>query len=132
MVARGKFGAFSGVFETGVAASALVEWSGDDANDREIDLGVECDLVLIFEKEVASTLAHLCMAYALGDVYGVFIFSTVVDAVVHSSLSAAATYFQGKMAGADATKIKLSGVGTSPYGTNAAGKDYRALGFKLA
>lgn len=129
---RGRFGAFSGVFETGVAKSTVVDWTGDDTNDREIDLGDDYDVVLVFPRAGHGALAHLCTAYALRDIYGAYIFATVVNAVTHTSGSHGETYWQGKMSGADVNKIQLSKVGNSPYGTNASGVTYRALAVKLA
>lgn len=131
---RGKFGAYSGILasEAAVCASKILDYTGDDANDRDIDLGDDYDIVLIFEDSNLVSANHLAMAYAVRDVKGCFIQVGSSTSVSHSTGSSSDTYWKGKLTGADANKIRLGGNGASPYGTNASGVDYRVLGLKLS
>lgn len=129
MAKRGGFGAFSGLVASQVIQGTTVDWAGDDAHDREIDLGADYDVVLVFENRNVSGGWHLSMAYALGDLYGLF-YNPGVD-TNHMSGTDGAARWQGKMTGADANKILLGSDGTSNQGTNKSGVNYRALGLKL-
>jgi hypothetical protein len=129
---RGRFGAFSGILETGVGASKVLDYVGDDANDREIDLGDDYDVVLVIEDSNVATANHLALAYAIRDAYGVFFYFSSTPAATHRCGSGGSQYWQGKMSGVDANKIKLGIGGASPYGTNASGVNYRVLGLKLS
>jgi hypothetical protein len=128
---RGKFGAYSGILSSGVAKSIVVDWAGDETDNRVIDLGDDYDLVLVFEDTDVGSASHLAMAHALQTVYGVFIHDNSTTATLHRTGSGGAAYWQGKMSGVDANKIKLGSDGSDVHGTNAFGISYRAIGLKL-
>lgn len=130
---RGKFGAFSGVIETGVSKHTTVDYTGDGTNNREIDLGDDYDLVLIFLVGTDPSGNHMALAYALRTgVWGGFRFLWGSQWIRHDSGANIDNFWQGKMSGADANKIMLSAVGDDQYGTNRTGRDYRVLGLKLS
>lgn len=107
-------------------------WEGDDADNREIDLGDDYDFILIFtEESKASTVDHLAQATAFKTYYEV---RWVLGAAAHmdsETMAAANVGFQGKMVGGDSTKIKLGSTGNNTLGTNKSGITYRLIGFKF-
>lgn len=130
MAKRGRFGAFSGILETGVVKSTVVDWTGDDANDREIDLGDDYDLVLVFAQSAFGSAERLGTAYAVRAFYGIY-YNDTTNYIKHLLGAIADTYWQGKMTGADANKIKLGSSGASQEGCNRNTGSYRAVGLKL-
>ena len=130
MAKRGQFGAHSGLLASQVIQSTTAEWTGDGTNNREIGLGDDYDLVLVFENRSQGVTDHMAMCYALGGLYGTFSMK-VAGTVAHVSGASSDTHWQGKMTGADASKILLGNNGGSGYGTNRDTVDYRAIGFKL-
>lgn len=107
-------------------------WEGDDVNNREIDLGDDYDWIFIYyEESAAFGVDHLALAYAFRTVYGTFRQIAGVTAMLSDAQVSADSYFQGKMTGGDANKIKLGTVGSSSAGTNVSGKTYRLIGLKF-
>ncbi|MHC4713644.1 MAG: hypothetical protein ACYTAN_10310 [Planctomycetota bacterium] len=115
----------------GVAGSVDHTWEGDGSNDRPIDLGDDYDLIFIFLEEPAVAAAnHPAMAYAFREAYGHF-YEDSLSKAIHLAMSSADPYWQGKMTGGDATKVKLGSGGGSTIGVNAVGKTYRLVGIKF-
>lgn len=115
----------------GVEASIDHTWEGDDSNNRVIDLGNDYDLIEITREESAGASSnHLVMARAFRTEFGVSYANGAGQTVRHASMAAAGSYFQGKMTGVDANKIKLGTTGSSSYGTNITGQTYRLRGIK--
>lgn len=107
-------------------------WEGDDANNREIDLGDEYDFIQIFEEEAkASNVDHLGMAWAFKTYYGGLYNIGGSSDVRHTSMASTDVQFQGKMTGVDSTKIKLGSSGNLAQGTNFLNMTYRLIGFKF-
>lgn len=108
-------------------------WEGDGTDDREIDLGDDYDLILIFlEESKAVNVDHLALAYAFRTAYGVMPnTSAAPNPVRHYSMAAADAFFQGKMTGGDADKIKLGSSGGVTSGVNVDGETYRLVGMKF-
>ena len=108
-------------------------YSGTGANNREIDLGDDYDLVLIFsDSSLAGNADHCAMAWAYKTSYGCFS-NTGASNDVRSRVAASAnTYFQGKMfTSGDEDKIKLGSGGTQQEGTNLSGRDFRIMGLQF-
>jgi len=106
-------------------------YTGDDTNDRVIDLGDNYDLILIFGiGSYTYVQDHAILAYALGTCYG-----SMIDAMgsgmghhsSHQEGAAGNAWFRGKVA----NTIVLGSAGTLPYAFNAAGRSYRIFALKL-
>jgi len=107
-------------------------YEGDDSNDRVLDLGDDYDFVVVsLEESKTIGVSHLGMAYAVRTTYGLFYEDSVSGATRHRSMALTDLLWQGKMAGADANKIKLGSDGSSDQGTNNSGWTYRILAFKF-
>ncbi len=107
---------------------AWIDWTGDDVNNRDVDLGEECDLVFVFCRTSRNnSVDHLAQAYAFGDVYGV---NYVINSHPrHYANGAGDAWWQGFQVGT--TNIRCGSVGNDIKGTNADGELYRAVGFRL-
>jgi hypothetical protein len=106
-------------------------WEGDDTNDREIDLGDDYDYIAIWQEEPGAYNAdHAALAYAFRSCYGDF-YEHATSRCSHDAQGGVAYFFQGKMTGADADKIKLGSIGDSTRGFNQSGYTYRLLGRKF-
>jgi hypothetical protein len=107
-------------------------WEGDGANDRVIDLGDDYDFILVWQEEDgAYNTDHCAMPYAFKNCYGNF-YEHSTDRTSHNSMTSANSHWQGKMTGADASKIKTGTLGSSIRGTNYSGYTYRLLGLKFS
>ena len=114
-----------------LAGVLIRDYTGDNTNNRVIDLGDDYDLVVVFgASNAASTTQHGAVAVALGDTFN----SMYRDAAdfFHTVGVSVTTNWQGKMPGADAEKIKLGGVGGAQTGFNNGSKLYRILALKFA
>lgn len=109
-------------------------WEGDDGDDKEVDLGDDYDFILIFlEESRDANTDHFVMAYAFKNVYGAFSEEgPALNHTSHKSMASTNNYFQGKMTGGDADKIKLGAVGADQRGANYTGWTYRLIGFKFS
>lgn len=109
-------------------------WNGDDANDREIELADDYQLLLLLlQSGSPAGTAHPALAYAFTeDVWGCFHEAGGASDVEHHAGGDADAHFQGKMSAPDATKIKLGSSGGDVDGWNNSGKTYRLMGFKFA
>lgn len=112
-----------------IAEIADVPYTGNDANDRVVDIGIAADLVLIFAADSqAEGIDHLAIAWAWGSLFGVFGNKTgTPNAVYHRANAAAASGFQG----ITGTTIKLGSTGSQNIGTNRTGRLYRVLAFRF-
>lgn len=115
----------------GALAAVLVrDYTGDNNNNREIDLGDDYDEILIVPTTAFQVNTnHAIFAWAFGDAHGV-LNNLNTSVARHSSGSYADDKFQGKVAGT--TKIKLASVGSNAYGCNASGVGYRIIAKKYA
>ena len=107
-------------------------YEGNDANNRELDLGDDYDLVLIFlEESMDGGATHLALAHAVKTTYGFFYHNGAATETRHNAMAAGNGGWQGKMTGGDADKIKLGSVGAAAEGTNKSGWTYRILALKF-
>lgn len=126
-------------FYTGSAWNAMIvegaidhTWEGDDANNREIDLGDDYDFIFIFiEESKTNVVDHPFLGHAFKTCYGLSWNDGAANNVKHVSMAAANAYFQGKMFGGDSTKIKLGTTGNDADGLNKLNETYRLIGFKF-
>lgn len=116
----------------GVTDSVETTWEGDDEDNRIINLGDDFDQILIVvEEPFGGNNSHPALAYALGTAFGVII-QIGGSFMNHISQTSAGAYFQGKLTGVDANKIKLGSSGSTPFGFNDGGNTYHLIGLKLA
>ena len=134
-VADGKTYQYTGSAWVELLGAVLIrKYTGDDTNDREIDLGDDYDYIEIFADESKTrTVDHLVRAWALlDDNYGIIAEDGAASdarSYVHSNGD---SRFQGKMTGGDVNKIKLGSAGSTLNGTNASGHLYVIFGRKFS
>lgn len=118
----------------GVLGAVLIrDYAGDHANNRVIDLGDDYDRVEIHLRSAKDlNTSHLALALAILTTYEVSVEDAVTRAVEHRTMSFANPYWQGKMTGVDANKIKLAADTTKAGGTNKAGFDYTIIAYKYS
>ena len=115
------------------AGVLIRDYTGDDSHNRVIDLGDDYDVVCIITGEGHSyNSTHPAVAFACRDYYYTFVSNNILAGVRHYANAPSNSNFQGKMSGADATKIKLGSTGTKQDGTNDGTKVYRIYAFKFA
>lgn len=108
------------------------DYTGDNTNSREIDLGDDYDYVQIVmgREGITDATPHLHHAWALGtDAWGISYQLSQQESVVGTSAN---SWWAGKMSGADANKIKLGANGTLNIGCNYLNRQYRILAMKFA
>lgn len=111
---------------------AIRLYTGDDANNRVIDLGFIADaVVVVLGTSKSNTDNHMVSAYALRTYYGASYDRAGADDVTHYTMASANPYFQGLMSGADASKVKLGSSGATLYGPNVATWLYAILAFRF-
>lgn len=121
-----------GLAHAAVERVVQVDWSGDNSNNRLIDMGVVCNLVIVLTQDQQQpTTDHLGLAYATQPFFGIFLNDGATEVTSHASNQAVACFqnWQGIVFGTQ--NIKCGSVGTGAKGTNASGKSYRAIGFKF-
>ena len=107
-------------------------WEGNGVADRVFDLGDDYLFILIFlEEDIAENDVNMAMAYSLGECYGLF-FERSSAYVSHPAGSPSDFYWQGKLFGGDANKIKGGTNGNHGRGINKTGWTYRLIGFKFS
>ena len=115
-----------------IPAVLVRDYTGDDVLSREIDLGDDYDVVMITVNEDRGYVQDgLALAQAVRDQYWVLANINSADAVRFFSLASADSMFQGKMTGADRTKIMLGSSNGSDT-TNKLGFDYRIRAYKFS
>lgn len=105
-----------------------VDWTGDDALNRIIPIGLATFMVFVVPRSAFSDgSSHLACAYAFGDAFGVF-YSKTENFARHAANGHAdcTTRWQGIVG----TDLKL-GSAIAASGTNALGVLYRATCFVL-
>lgn len=118
----------------GVVEKVLIrDYVGDGTGSRIIDLGDEYDEVeILLNESRAENNDSLVRAYALGTFFGTLVVQGSGSYVFRRSMANAVSYFQGKMTGADSTKIKLGNSGPEIRGTNVNGLNYRIIAQKFS
>ncbi len=113
-----------------LAERVVVDYTGDGTNNRDIDLGMECDAVRIVPRTGYSDGSnHVTLAYADGTVYGCY-YNGSSFKVGHASMASADGYIQGIQAGTD--NVRLGTSGSSPYGPNVNAALYTAIGYRFS
>lgn len=108
------------------------DYTGDGTNDRQVDLGVDCDAVEVRSPgSFAANVSHLVCAHALRTAYSVCTNDGPAAKNQHRVGAAGDDYWQGKMSGANLTKIELGANGALASGTNVQGRAYRVLGYRF-
>lgn len=107
------------------------DYTGDDTNDRVIDLGDDYDRIEIRPRSSWTTAHwHMAFAIAIRTAYDLT-YRTNIE-MKHECMAAANNHWQGKMTGGDANKIKLGAIGNDSPGTNKIAHDYRILAMKFS
>lgn len=124
-----KLDAIAAAAEVNILKKVFMDtYAGNDADDREIDLGDDYDEIhirLMGDNSLAEN--HAVEAYAFRDTFGVYFYTTTGDHVRHYTGTDTVNTFQGKMAGADANKVLLGAVGTNAAGFNLSGENYHVI-----
>jgi hypothetical protein len=116
-----------------IEATVIHDYTGDNTHNREIDLGDDYDLIFVVTRDSrAASVDHAAWGYAIQTVYGYMREDGPNARMQHWAMGAGNSYFQGKMTGADANKVKLGSNGPLAAGLNVAGNLYRIVGLKFA
>lgn len=120
-----------------VEAISLQVYTGDNTNNRLIDLGDEYDLVIVvLSSPGGAGVDHFQFAYSMptdfaGVLLGALWNKGTGDQAQCAAGISANNYFQGIQSGADRTKIKLGALGTTNWGSNFLAWDYIVIAFKF-
>lgn len=107
-------------------------WTGNNANNRVIDLGDDYDFILIImETNKGPTSRGPGLFWALWTAHGGISDYTGSYAQTFAG-TGADTMWQGKLTGGNANKIQLGSTGSLAWGTNCNGYVYRLIGFKFS
>ncbi len=110
---------------------AVVDYTGDGTNSREIEIGFVPDFVLVVTRDnYTAATDHLGLAWAIRDAFGV-LYELGASVVARHVANASGNAQWLGIVGSPSTKIRLGSNGASTYGTNLTGVDYRVLAFKL-
>ena len=113
------------------------DYAGDSTDDREIDLGRDYTFVRVFgitADPPGPTWHQPVLGWALADKSGVFSAPGTGVKRLQASVDNGndEDLWQGKMTGADATKVKTGTNGAAQRGFNRTGKAYRIFGMRFS
>lgn len=118
-----------GIPQAALEGAKIIDYTGDDADNREIDMGIDADFAIIIPRSsFAQSQNHGALAYALGDAYGGFYNQSSGGLCNHRSMGSGSAMFQGFSTG---SLIKLGSVGSTTTGFNVATKLYTILAVKF-
>ncbi len=112
----------------GVLEDVLIrEYTGDAVNNRIIDLGDDYQEIVIRRKTAGETGVSVIQAWAILTLYGVFSATSSLYVGTNANV-----YWQGKMTGGDANKIKLGTAAAANPGVNISGVVYQIVAKKYS